>query len=131
MAQTTQNETFYLYGNLGGDPEPHSLPAKSGTRRFYDPILYDVVEREYDLPERNFLTFSIAVGGYGDKPVRWHYCVDWEGLAFRFRKGDRVKLSGHFQNRSYTTKDGETKTVRQFVVVTIEPLKLKVRDEIA
>jgi single-stranded DNA-binding protein len=130
MAQKTQNATFALYGNLGGDPEPHSLPAKTGTRRFYDPILDDMVEREYELPERNFLTFSLATGGYGDKPLRWHYCVDWEGLAFRLRKGDRAKLTGYFQDRTYEN-DGKAKTVRQFVVVNVEPLKLKAREELA
>ena len=129
MTQKNQQATFSLYGNLGGDPEPHSVPAKTGTSTYYDPILDEVVEREYDLPERNFLTFSLATGGYDDKPLRWHYCVDWEGVCFRLRKGDRVKLTGHFQNRSYT-KDGETKTVRQFVVGNVEPLKLKVREEV-
>jgi single-stranded DNA-binding protein len=127
MTQKTQQPTFALYGNLGGDPEPHSIPAKTGTRRYYDPIIDEMVEREFDLPERNFLTFSLATGGYGDKPIRWHYCVDWEGEAFRLRKGDRVKLTGYFQNRSYQ-KDGETKTVRQFVVVGIEVLKLRARE---
>jgi single-stranded DNA-binding protein len=127
MTQKTSQATFSLYGNLGGDPESHSLPAKTGTRRYYDPIIDEMVEREFDLPERNFLTFSLATGGYGDKPIRWHYCVDWEGEAFRLRKGDRVKLTGYFQNRSYQ-KDGQTKTLRQFVVVGIEVLKLKVRD---
>jgi single-stranded DNA-binding protein len=127
MTQKTSQATFSLYGNLGGDPEPHSLPAKTGTRRYYDPIIDEMVERDFDLPERNFLTFSLATGGYGDKPIRWHYCVDWEGEAFRLRKGDRVKLTGYFQNRSYQ-KDGQTKTLRHFVVVGIEVLKLKVRE---
>ncbi len=130
MTPKNQQATLSLYGNLGGDPEPHSVLAKSGTRKFYDPIIDDVVEREYQLPERNFLTFSLATGGYGDKPLRWHYCVDWEGLAFRLRKGDRVKLTGYFEKRTYE-KDGEKKTVRQFVVVNLEPLKLKVREEVA
>jgi single-stranded DNA-binding protein len=127
MTQKTTQDTFSLYGNLGGDPETHSIPAKTGTRKYYDPIIDELVEREFDLPERNFLTFSLATGGYGDKPIRWHYCVDWEGEAFRLRKGDKVKLTGYFQTRTYQ-KDGETKTLRQFVVVNIEVLKLKVRD---
>jgi single-stranded DNA-binding protein len=127
MTPKTQQDTFSLYGNLGGDPEPHTIPAKTGTRRYYDPIIDEMLEREFDLPERNFLTFSLATGGYGDKPIRWHYCVDWEGEAFRLRKGDRVKLTGYFQNRSYQ-KDGEEKTVRQFVVVGIEVLKLRARE---
>jgi hypothetical protein len=55
--------------------------------------------------------------------------VDGEGVSFRLRKGDRVKVVGYFQKRSYE-KDGETKIVRQFVVVSIEPVKLKVREEV-
>ncbi|HET9208743.1 MAG TPA: hypothetical protein VFR03_00005 [Thermoanaerobaculia bacterium] len=130
MTQKNQQPTFSLYGHLGADPEPRSLSAKSGTWRYYDPIVDEMVEKDYELPERNFLTFSLATGGYGDKPLRWHYCVDWEGLGFRLKKGDKVKLTGYFENRSYQ-KDGETKTLRQFVVVGVELLKLKVREEIA
>ena len=85
MTQKRQQDTITLYGNLGGDPEPHTLQAKSGTRKYYDHIIDEVVEQQYDLPERNFLTYSLATGGYGDKPLRWIYCVDWEGVAFRFR----------------------------------------------
>jgi single-stranded DNA-binding protein len=130
MTSKTPKNTLSLYGNLGGDPEPHTIEAKSGTRSYYDPIIDDAVETSFDLPERNFLTFSLATGGYGDIPLRWHYCVDWEGVAFRLRKGDRIKATGYFQNRSYE-KDGETKTVRQFVVLSYEPVKLKVREEVA
>lgn len=42
----------------------------------------------------------------------------------------RVKLTGYFQTRSYK-KDGKTKTLRQFVVPNLEPLKLKLREEAA
>ena len=88
--------------------------------------------REYDFPEKNFLTFSIAVGGYDDIPLRWIRCVDWEGEAFRFRKGDRVKLRGYFEDRTYVDKkDGETKTSRQFVVLGAELKQLKVRHQAA
>lgn len=130
MTQKTPKNTFSLYGNLGGDPEEHSVPAKSGTWSYYDPMIDEQVERAYELPERNFLTFSLATGGYNDIPLRWHYCVDWEGIAFRLRKGDRVKLTGYFQKRTYE-KDGETKTIRQFVVTNLEVQKLRVRDEVA
>jgi hypothetical protein len=70
MTPKNQQATFSLYGNLGGDPESHTIPAKTGTHRYYDAIIDEMVEREFDLPERNFLTFSLATGGYGDKPIR-------------------------------------------------------------
>ena len=132
MAQNNQHPaTIYLWGNLCGDPEGHSSEAKSITRMVYDEVLDEVVEREFQLPERNFLTYSIATGGYGDKPVRFHRCVDWEGVGFRLRKGDRVKLTGYFEERTYTTKEGETKSSRQFVVVAAEIKRIKIRHEAA
>lgn len=45
-------------------------------------------------------------------------------------RGREVKLTGYFENRSYR-KDGETKTLRQFVLVNVELLELKVREKIA
>lgn len=129
MKKTTATEPqrFTLYGNLGDDPKPHSIPAKTFTKTVYDEILDDAVEREFTYPERNFLTYSVATGGYEDKPLRWIYCVDWEGNAFRARKGDRLELQGYFEERSYVDKDGEVKTVRQLVVESCRIVFLKVR----
>ena len=131
MAKQTLNpkDNFYLTGNLGGDPQPHTLPAKTGTYKYYDPMIDEVLDKEYDYPERNFLTFSICTGGFDDIPVRWHYCVDWEGTAFRARKGDLVTLLGQFQDRTYTDKEGNPKTIRQFVVANCEIKKIRVRAE--
>ena len=132
MTKTQNQKTFTLYGNLGADPKSHSLPARSGIATVYDPIIDDIVEREFDQPELNFLTFSVAVGGYGDLPTRWINCVDWEGCAFRMRKGDRVKLEGYFEERTYTDKKtGEAKAARQFVVLSASLAKLKTRQQIA
>ena len=133
MAKTPDpKKNLTLYGNLGADPENRSIPARTGTYNHYDPIIDDVVEREYAFPETNFLTYSICTGGYNDIPERWHYCVDWEGEAFRARKGDRVKLVGQFQTRSYNDKKtGEKKSVRQFVVVSCEIQRVNARSEVA
>jgi single-stranded DNA-binding protein len=43
-------------------------------------------------------------------------------------KGDRVKVKGYFRERSYE-KDGETKTVRDFVVKDLKVERRKVRKE--
>jgi single-stranded DNA-binding protein len=126
------NNNVTLYGNIGRDPEQHSTPARSGVRKYYDAMIDEVVEQECDFPESHFLTYSVCCGGYNDIPVRWHNCVDWEGNAFRVRKGDRVKLQGQFQTRTYEDKNtGEFRESRQFVVVACEILKLKVREEAA
>lgn len=51
------------------------------------------------------------------KVTRWIHCDDWRGLAAAamVRKGDRLRLTGHFRERTYT-KDGATKTAKGFVV---------------
>jgi single-stranded DNA-binding protein len=129
MTQKSQQDTIILYGNLGGDPKERTLKAKSGTRKYYDHIIDDVVEQDFNFPEVNFLTYSLATGGYGEKPLRWIFCVDWEGIGFRLRKGDHVRLKGFFQNRTYE-KDGLLKDIRQFVVTDAQPITFKVRQQI-
>ncbi len=133
MKTTTSNEPqrFTLYGNLGADPEGRSIPAKILTKMVYDEVTDGPVEIQYTRKERNFLTYSVASGGYEDKPLRWTWCVDWEGCAFRARKGDRLELFGYFEIRTYIDKQGESKTIRQFVVENSRILDLKIREEVA
>ncbi len=133
MKKTTSNpaKRCTLYGNLGGDPKHHSTPAKTGTRMVYDPIIDEIVEKEYDHEESNFLTFSVACGGDDDTPPRWFNCIDWEGCAFRARKGDGLELYGYFETRTYTTKQGEPKNDRQFVVENCRITRMKVRDQVS
>ncbi len=130
---TIPNETprFTLFGNLGNDPKEHTTPARTVTQFVYDEIIDDPVEREFTFPERNFLTYSVATGGFKDKPLRWIYCFDEEGLAFRARQGDRLKLEGYFETRTYTNDDGEEKTIRQLVVESCQIVRIKVRSEVA
>ena len=125
MKNEPKQQTVDLYGNLGGDPIARTIPAKTVTKNVFDNILEEVVEKTFERPERHFLTFSLATGGYGDQPTRWHNCVDWEGEAFRCRQGDRIRATGYFQNRTYTDKKGQTKTGRQFVVLAVKIEKLK------
>jgi hypothetical protein len=110
-------ETITLYGNLGGDPEPRQIPEKQGTRRTYDPVLDDVVEKPFLRKAREFRTFSLAISNKEMTEPRWIRCVDWANESRLFRKGDRVKLTGYFEVRTYE-KDGQLKRVRQFVVKT-------------
>jgi len=126
-----QPETFSIIGNLGRDPKEHSFPAKSGTRPVYDHITDEVIEKEYAYPEKNFLTFSLCSGGFGDLPERWFQCVDEEGICFRLRKGDRVRLTGYFKYRNRVDKNNELERVRDFMVVDFQVLKWKIRAEAA
>jgi single-stranded DNA-binding protein len=130
MTPTSPNQPkrFNLYGNLGADPEPHSVPAKQLIKTVYDEVTDGPIEKVIDLKERNFLTFSVATGGYDDVPLRWINCIDWEGCAFRARRGDKVELYGYFEDRTYTTRDGEQKTVRQYVVENCQIKFMKCRE---
>ena len=64
-----------------------------------------------------------------DEP-RWIQCVDWQNLSKLYRKGDRVKLTGFFEDRRYE-KEGELKEFRQYVVKSAELQKPRIRQEAA
>lgn len=117
-----------LIGHLGHDPERRTIPAKQEIKTVYDPVADGPVDKVIDLPERNFLTYSVACNIDRDTPARWINCVDWEGEAWRARQGDKVELTGYFEQRSYTNKQGERKTVRQFVVQSYRMLRMKTRE---
>ncbi len=78
-------------------------------------------------------TFSITVSkkdAEGKEVTRWIRCDDWKGLSRLVRKGDRVKVKGTFRERSYQ-KDGETKTVRDFVIQDLAFERQKIRERVA
>lgn len=130
---SNQSKTVTLFGNLGKDPQLRQVAPKEVTMDVYDPIVDDVVERTFMTEPREFLTYSIAVQS---KEMReqgleaaWIYCVDWESLGKTYRKGDRIRVRGHFEERTYTdTKTGEDKTIKQFVVAETKLEKMKVHD---
>lgn len=57
----TSQTTITLYGNVGADPETRTLPGRQFTKEVYDPIIDDLVKRDFASPEREVRTFSIAV----------------------------------------------------------------------
>jgi single-stranded DNA-binding protein len=133
MSTTQKTLNVKLFGNLGGDPELRSTRAQIYTRSFYDPILDDAVEREFQKPGREFHTFSIAVNAKdadGQPITRWHRCIDWNRLTATYRKGDRVALTGFFVVRTFE-KDGETKSYRELVVTGASLERMKVREQAA
>jgi single-stranded DNA-binding protein len=117
-----------LFGNLGGDPEVHKIPEQTGTRHVYDAVLDQVVEKPFTRQAREFCTFSLAVSTKEMEEPRWIRCVDWANESRLFRKGDRLRLTGHFEVRNYV-KDGEPKRVRQFVVKTATIERAKIRQD--
>ncbi len=46
----TNKTAITLYGNVGGDPETRTIPGKQVTKQFYDPIIDDMIEREFTTP---------------------------------------------------------------------------------
>ena len=126
-----QNVTILtLFGNLGGTPDVRVIPAQEVTRPVYDPVTDQVVEKTFAQDEREFRTFSIAVSTKEMEEPRWIRCVDWTNESRLFQKGDRVRLSGFFQVRTYE-KDGETRRVRQFVVKTATLERAKIPQDMA
>jgi single-stranded DNA-binding protein len=124
-----------LYGNVGGNPETKTIPGQQITKPYYDPITDEVVDRDYRTPDRELRTFSIAVNykeeGSDEKHTRWIQCADWKGLSRTVRKGDRLRVTGYFQERRYQNKKEEWKTVRTFTLVDLEIEHLSHRDEVA
>ncbi|HEX3557008.1 MAG TPA: hypothetical protein VIA62_27600 [Thermoanaerobaculia bacterium] len=113
---------------MGGDPEERTIEAKEVTRDVYDPVIDDVIEKTWTQREGPLPPFRIAAGGSKDIPFVWHNCVDWEGLAFRARKGDGVEIGqAYFEDRKYANKEGVEKTVRQIVVQNFRITRLKNR----
>ena len=119
------NPILTLFGNLGGNPDLRILPAQETSRHVYDPATDQVVEKAFFREAREFRTFSLAVSTKEMEEPRWIRCVDWTNESRLFQKGDRVRLTGFFQIRTYE-KDGDTRRVRQFVVktATLERAKL-------
>jgi single-stranded DNA-binding protein len=129
MAST--NPIITLFGNLGATPEVRTSPAQDTTRHVYDPLSDQVVEKSIHREARQFRTLSLAVRRKEMDEPRWIPCVDWNNDSRLFQKGDRVRLTGFFQVRTYE-KAGETRRIRQFVVktATLERAKIQI-DEAA
>ena len=129
MAST--NPIITLFGNLGATPEVRTIPAQDTTRHVYDPLTDQVVEKTIHREARQFRTLSLAVRLKEMDEPRWIPCIDWNNESRLFQKGDRVRLTGFFQVRTYE-KDGETRRLRQFVIktATLERAKIQI-DEAA
>ena len=122
-----------LYGNLGADPETRTLTGRTITRDVYDAIIDETLTREYTTQDRELRTASLAVNAkdeHGEDLTRWIRLVDFNEHLTTYRKGDRIKVRGYFKERQYS-KDGETKTIREFVVTAAELQTLKVREQAA
>jgi single-stranded DNA-binding protein len=119
---------FTVFGNLGADPETHTLKGRTVTQERYDIATDEVVVQEHTTDERQIHTASLAVNGRnedGKDITRWHRLVDFGEHLANCHKGDRLKVTGFFRERTYL-KDGETKSLRELIVTAseIQPKRL-------
>jgi len=116
-----------LYGNLGADPETHTLKPRTFTHERYDIATDSVVVEERTTDERQIRTASLAVSGEdtdGKEITRWHRLVDHAEYLTGCGRGDRLKVTGYFRDRSYL-KDGKEKSIRELVLTAVHIEKKK------
>ena len=122
-----------VYGNLGADPETRTLKGRTVIKEFYDFAKDEAVTQEHTLPERQIRTVGLAVNGRDENDeliTRWHRLVDFEEHLAGCHKGDRLKVTGYFRDRTYM-KDGEQKSIRELIVASaeIQPKRLPAESE--
>ena len=95
------NVTTTIAGNLVEDPELRFTPNGAAVVKFRvasTPRYLDKASGEWKDGEATFLTVN-----------QWRGPA--ENAAESIKKGDRVVVIGHLQQRSYETKEGEKRTV--------------------
>ncbi|MDP9120131.1 MAG: single-stranded DNA-binding protein [Acidobacteriota bacterium] len=119
---TPQNpKPVTLIGNLGKDRIERYTRARTYTAMVPDPILDgELVEREFTTRPRPYLKLSLATHG---RTTTWHDLIVWSPdhstpvqAAYLARKGDKVRVTGHFENFEFETEAGETRSGCHFVV---------------
>lgn len=100
-----------VQGNLTSDPEVKFTPSGSAVANFTiasTPRTYDRQANEWKDGETLFMPCSI-----------WREAA--ENVAESLTKGMRVIAAGNLKQRSYTTKEGEKRTVIEMDVDNIAP----------
>jgi len=100
-----------LVGNLTGDPELRFTPSGSAVANFTiasTPRTFDRQSNEFKDGETLFMRCSI-----------WREAA--ENVAESLTKGTRVVVTGRMKSRSYTTKEGENRTVIELEADEIGP----------
>lgn len=99
-----------LIGNTGRDPEIRSLPSSTKVANF------------------TLATNEIYNNDKGEKVkiTEWHTIVAWRNLAEfcekYIKKGMLLYVEGRIRSRSYTTQDGQNKTVVEILADKIQML---------
>jgi single-stranded DNA-binding protein len=132
---TPTASTQTLVGYLGKDRIERYTEARTYTVMVPDPILdNELVEQEVTRPSRPYLKLSLATheGARGGATTSWHDLIVWspdQGSAFHpaylARKGDKVRVTGRFEEFQGKTQTGETICRRHFVVESLRFDRLK------
>jgi len=92
-----------LIGHVGSEPEVKTFDSKGKLAKF------------------SLATNETYQNSKGEKvsETQWHNVVAWQGLATvieqHVQKGSFLIVEGKIVNRSYTTKDGETRYITEIV----------------
>jgi single-stranded DNA-binding protein len=123
-----------LIGYLGKDRLERHTEVRTYSVMVPDPILDDeLVEQEVTTRSRPYLKLSLATHeGPGGRTTCWHDLIVWspdQGSAFHpaqlARKGDKVRVTGRFEEFRAKTANGETICRRHFVVASLGFVRLK------
>jgi single-stranded DNA-binding protein len=122
MSNSPSTSTTTLYGFLGQNPIERFTPERTKSIWVPDPILDgDLVEKEVTVPARPYWKLSLAT--HRGQETTWHDCVIWNPEhrtavqnAHLARKGDRVSVSGRYEDYTFKTKDGQVISGTHFVV---------------
>jgi single-stranded DNA-binding protein len=119
---TLPEGTTTLIGFLGKNRIERVTRDQTRTIQFADPILDgELVEREITIPGRPYLKLSLAT--HEAQGTRWHDLIVWSPdlrtnvrNAYLARTGDKVRVTGRFEDYSFTTESGDTLSGSHFVV---------------
>lgn len=88
-----------IIGNLGSDPELKFTQSGLAQAKF---------------------SIATTYGKDDNKKTTWHNCVAWgeqaEAIAATLIKGSRAIITGRYEVREYTTKNGEKKKSYEVIV---------------
>lgn len=121
--------TLRLIGYIGRNRQVRQTRERTHTATFYNEVAEMKEEYDVRVPPRDYIVLSLATH-HGSETI-WRRLVVWSpdttGLSHvrLARKGDRVEVTGRPETFSYLDKDGNPQELRQIVVESYRPLKLK------
>lgn len=108
-----------LIGNVGMDPDVRYVDNGTCVAQ----VKLATTERGYTLQN----------GTQVPDRTEWHNLVFWKGIAERVErnvhKGDKIAVEGKLRNRTFETRDHQTRTITEVVVENLEIINRSHRDQ--